>query len=136
MHRYRAVALLTAACGSDPGDASPPGSGGDGTGPAVATFEVAGDEQFKVELIHPDDVAAAQAMLDGKERQRIPLGVVVRGDAGVNAPWSWHIDPEQFEFADFTIEVCDGLPSYVEDHTITSETYCPWSAKIVALEPV
>lgn len=74
-------------------------------------------------------------VLNGRAR-RFPIGPLLSGDGAFNAPWSWHIDPEQFEFADFTIGVCDGLPSYVEDHTITSETYCPWSAKIVALDPV
>ena len=53
----------------------------------------------------------------------------MRDDPGVNAPWSWHIDPATLEFADMTIEVCDGLPSYVEDGTVTSDQYCPWSAE-------
>ncbi len=64
----------------------------------------------------------------------IPNGVVVRDDPGVNAPWSWHIDPATLEFADNTIEVCDGLPSYVEDEIVTSDRYCPWSAKIVSID--
>ena len=59
---------------------------------------------------------------------------MVRDSAGVNAPWSWHIDPSTLEFADQTIEVCDGLPSYVEDGTVTSDYYCPWSAKIVSID--
>ena len=42
------------------------------------------------------------------------------------------VDPE---FVDMTTEVCDGLPEYVEDGTLTSDVYCPWSATIVALEP-
>jgi hypothetical protein len=33
-----------------------------------------------------------------------------------------------------TIEVCDGLPSYVEDGTVTSGYYCPWSAKVIDIE--
>lgn len=65
----------------------------------------------------------------------IPVGRVVRGESGVNAPWSWHIDPASVQFADAAIEVCDGIPSFVEDATITSEDYCPWSATVVALDP-
>ena len=34
-----------------------------------------------------------------------------------------------------TIEVCDGLPSYIEDGTVTSDQYCPWSATVIAVEP-
>jgi hypothetical protein len=59
---------------------------------------------------------------------------VVRDDPGPNAPWSWHIDPASLEFAEITIEVCDGLPSYVEDGTVTSDQYCPWSAKVIAVD--
>ena len=36
--------------------------------------------------------------------------------------------------ADQTVEVCDGLPEYVEDGTVTSDYYCPWSAKIVSID--
>lgn len=97
----------------------------------IAVFEVAGQETYMVELATPELQQHAQDLLDGKDVAAIPLGTVVRGDPGVNAPWSWHIDPTTLEFADQTIEVCDGLPSYVEDGTVTSDTYCPWSAKVV-----
>ena len=32
-------------------------------------------------------------------------------------------------------EVCDGRPSDVEKRVITSDRYCPWSAKVVAIAP-
>ncbi len=99
----------------------------------VATFQVV-DEQYKIELATPELVAHAEALLAGEDVASIPLGRVVRDDPGVNAPWSWHIDPATLEFADVTIEVCDGLPSYVEDETVTSPDYCPWSAKIIAID--
>lgn len=47
---------------------------------------------------------------------------------------SWHIDPRTLDFPDFTIQVCDGLPSYVEDRTVTSPDYCPWSAKVIKID--
>ncbi len=99
----------------------------------VATFQVV-DEQYKIELATPELVAHAEALLAGEEVAGIPLGTVVRDDPGVNAPWSWHIDPATLEFADVTTEVCDGLPSYVEDGTVTSPEYCPWSAKIISID--
>jgi hypothetical protein len=101
--------------------------------PVVATFQVAGDETFKVELATPELIDHAKQLLAGKEVAAIPNGTVVRNDPGVNAPWSWHIDPATLSFADATIEVCDGLPSYVEDGTVTSDQYCPWSAKVIAV---
>jgi hypothetical protein len=99
----------------------------------VATFQVV-DEQYKIELATPELVEHAQALLAGESVASIPNGIVVRDDPGPNAPWSWHIDPATLEFADMTIEVYDGLPSYVEDGTVTSERFCPWSAQIVSID--
>lgn len=99
----------------------------------VATFQVV-DEQYKIELATPELVEHAEALLAGEPVASIPNGVVVRDDPGPNAPWSWHIDPATLEFADMTIEVCDGLPSYVEDGTVTSDRFCPWSAEIVSID--
>ena len=102
--------------------------------PVIATFEVAGSETFKVELATPELIEHAKALLTGENIAAIPLGDVVRDDPGPNAPWSWHIDPATLEFAEITIEVCDGLPSYVEDETVTSPDFCPWSAEIVSID--
>ncbi len=99
----------------------------------VATFQVV-DETYKIELTTPELQQHARDLLAGEDVASIPNGVVVRDDPGVNAPWSWHIDPATLEFADMTIEVCDGLPSYVEDGVVTSERYCPWSAKIIRID--
>ncbi|MEO5920329.1 MAG: hypothetical protein ABIQ01_04220 [Pseudolysinimonas sp.] len=99
----------------------------------VATFQVV-DETFKIELTTPELQQHARDLLAGEDVASIPNGVVVRDDAGVNAPWSWHIDPSTLEFADMTTEVCDGLPSYVEDEIVTSDRFCPWSAEIVSID--
>lgn len=133
--------LLIAACGDDDGDAG--GSDtteapdpGDGEPVTVATFEVAGSETYKIELATPALIEHARRLLAGDQVAAIPLGTVVRDDPGVNEPWSWHIDPSTLEFADVTIEVCDGLPSHVEDGVVTSDQYCPWSAVVVAVDEV
>ena len=105
------------------------------SGPTVVTFEVANQGTYKIELITPEQIQHVKDLMDGSEEGRIPVGTIVRDDPSVNAPWSWHIDPKTLEFADQTIEVCDGLPEYVEDGTVTSDRYCPWSAELVSLEP-
>jgi hypothetical protein len=105
--------------------------------PAVVTFEVADQGQYSIELGTDELIAHVVDLQNGGEDGRIPVGTIVRdGDGGVNAPWSWHIDPDSLEFADMTIEVCDGLPEYVEDGTLTSDTYCPWNAVVVDLRPL
>ncbi|MGB3413179.1 MAG: hypothetical protein WBA28_00535 [Microbacteriaceae bacterium] len=100
----------------------------------IATFEVAGSETYKIELVTPELVKHAEALLKGENIAAIPLGTIVYDSPDVNTPWSWHIDPATLEFAENTIEVCDGLPSHVEEHVVTSNEYCPWSAKVIAIE--
>ena len=113
------------------GGCAPGGSGS--TGNPDATFEVQ-SESYKIELATPELVEHVKKLLAGEDVAAIPNGLVVRDDPGPNGPWSWHIDPASLEFADATTEVCDGLPSDVEDAAITSDRYCPWSAVVTDLE--
>lgn len=110
----------------------PSGLLGDGV---VVTFRV-GSEEYRILLTDPADIAIAEQLLAGEEAPRIPSGVIVRGgDGGVNTGYSWHIDPDTVEFAEVTIELCDGLPSYVEDGSLSGDRFCPWSAEVIAIEP-
>jgi hypothetical protein len=109
-------------------------SNGEPAAGVVVTFRV-GDEEYRILLTDPADIEIAHQLLAGEEAPRIPNGRIVRGDdGGVNTGYSWHIDPESVEFADFTIEVCDGVPSFVEDGTLTGDQFCPWSAEVIAIE--
>ena len=103
-------------------------------GSVIVTFAVEAEE-FRILLTDPVDVANAVALLAGEEVPTIPNGLIVYGDPGVNAPWTWQIDPASLEFADVTVEVCDGLPSHVEGRILTSDRYCPWSAEVISIEP-
>jgi hypothetical protein len=132
--RFPAAALLgaigLAACGA--GDASrEPGETG---GPVIVTFEVV-DERFTALLTDPVDVAVARRLLAGEDAPGIPNGKVLR-ETGVNTGYSWSMDPNDIEFADVTVEVCDGLPSEVEADAISGDRYCPSSAIVVAIDPV
>jgi len=122
-----ALALAIGACGS--GDQA----SGTPTGPVVVTFEVV-DERFKALLIEPADVDIARRLLAGEDVASIPNGRVVR-ETGVNEGYSWSLDPNDVEFADVTVEVCDGLPSDVETGVVTGDRYCPWSAVVLAVDP-
>ena len=131
MRRRRVAALAVpllvtgAACASEEPDTGP--------GPTVAVIQVI-DEEYRIELATPALIDHAQRLLAGEDVATIPNGKIVRDDPSVNGPWSWHIDPATIEFADLTMEVCDGLPSDVEDGTLTSDFYCPWAAEVVAVE--
>ena len=141
-----ALTVAVAGCGGGasarPSVSSAPASGAPTPAPsappaarqgAVVTFAVAG-EQYRIELTDPADVEIARRLLAGQEAPAVPNGLVVRGDPSVNTGYSWHIDPSSVEFADVTTEVCDGRPSDVENHVITSDRYCPWSAKVLAID--
>ena len=145
------LSLVVAACaapGTTPGvtpSPSPSPTGEPSRPPAaspspsqsvVVTIRVADRETFKVRLTDPEDIRIAYDLLAGKDAPGIPNGKVVRGDPDVNDGYSWHLDPNDFEWADVTIEVCDGMPSDVERGTITSDRYCTWAAKVIAVEPL
>jgi hypothetical protein len=100
----------------------------------IAKFRVAGVEEYKIRLTDPADIEIAQRLLAGEEAPRIPDGMVVRDSSDVNVGYSWHINPESVEFADFTTEVCDGWPSDVEKELITSDYYCPWAAEVITID--
>ena len=101
----------------------------------TVTFRVV-QEEYKIRLTDPADIAIARQLLNGEAAPSIPNGMVVRGDSDVNTDYTWHIDPDSVEFVDATTEVCDGLPSDVEQGIITSDYYCPWAAEVIAIEAV
>jgi hypothetical protein len=118
-----ALTLLTSlACDNDSPTA--PGSS------AIVTFAV-GSESFRVRLTTAEQVRAAEAARAGGPA-KIPTGRIVAG-ADVNTGYSWHL--EDVTFAEATIELCDGLPSHVEQAGVSfgGGRYCPWSAQILGI---
>jgi len=95
-------------------------------------------EKFKVLVKDPAIADILRSLLRG-ERSGIVIGELRAGDGGFNKPWSWHLDPDTVEVADATIELCDGMPSFVESELNywlnVVKRYCPWNGKVVAEEP-
>lgn len=125
------------ACDSD-------SNGGDEHDPAldggiVATFTNQ-DETFRVWITNETTIQQVLALQAGTSDANIPNGKILHGPgvADHNEPWSWHLDPEDIEMADLTIEVCDGRPSYVEENVDefvdVVDRYCPWGAELVDVE--
>jgi hypothetical protein len=142
LHVSLAMLLLSTAACSGAGGATAtaaPGAGDALEGGVLATFDVTG-EAFTVWVTNPATIEQLLALERGESTANIPNGRLLRGagEADHNAPWSWHLDPEDIEMAEITIELCDGAPSYVEDNVAEFADnigrYCPWSAQLVALE--
>jgi len=107
-------------------------------GGALATFEVEG-ERFRVWTTNPQTIHDLHELQQGTSTANIPNGRILRGPgrASHNAPYHWHLDPQDITMAEVAIEVCDGLPSYVEENVDEFVErvgrYCPWAATLVEL---
>jgi hypothetical protein len=106
--------------------------------PVIVTFETADGSTFRAVLAEPADIAAAHEALAGDGNAGIPSGALAYGDGGINAPHDWHMEATML--AEVTIELCDGTAAMVdEDVTYWVETvgqFCPWSATVIAVEPL
>jgi hypothetical protein len=101
-----------------------------------ATFVIAVEnEQFRVRIEDPAAVAEARSLITSGMAKNIS-GEILRGANGINSGYSWHLKPSSVEFADMTIELCDGMPSYVEEnvdyYVDTVKRYCPWGARVMS----
>src|SRR5581483_8508664 len=107
-------------------------------GGVLATFRDK-DQTFKVWVTNPKTIQDLLDLKAGKSSANIPNGKILRGpgQANYNAPYSWHLDPQDIEMADMTTEVCDAEPSYVEQNVDEFVNvvgrYCPWTAQLIEL---
>lgn len=97
-------------------------------------------ENFVVRIADPKTAALAHRIVNGLEPQRIVTGRLRSGNGGFNQPWSWHLDPNDVALAEFTSELCDGCPSFVENDLMywlnNVGWFCPWTAEILeAIDP-
>jgi len=100
-----------------------------------ATFRVGSSEVFYAWITNTAGIAEAIALWRGQSMARIPVGKLDCTNGTYNCGWSWRMIPDTISFAEVTVEVCDGRPSYVEAHcsTFGGGSYCPWSAEFIAL---
>jgi hypothetical protein len=104
----------------------------------LATFAVSG-ERFRVWVRNPQTIWDLYRLKKGLSTASIPNGHILRGPgrAAHNVPYRWHLDPQDIIVADFTTEVCDARPSYVEENlgefVDNVRRYCPWDARLVEL---
>ena len=136
IHTSVLVAILSglaATCGGPTRPGATPLQGG-----IVATFDVAG-EQFRAWMTNPATIQQVLALRPGASHVPFPNGRLRAGSgtANHNAPYSWHLDPDDTQMVEVTIELCDGRPSYVEQNRDAFirdvGRYCPWGATLVGV---
>lgn len=101
------------------------------------TFIVAvGDERFRVRIDNALLATRARDMMARPSEQQIINGELARGDGGFNTGYGWHMKPNTIQFADFTMELCDGRPSDVQSDITywvdTVKRFCPWGGRFVS----
>jgi len=88
---------------------------------------------------NPQTIHDLHELQQGTSIANIPNGRILRGPgrADHNAPYHWHLDPQDLTMAEAAIEHCDALPSYleenVEEFVERVGRYCPWAAELVEL---
>ncbi len=106
-------------------------------GGILATFDVQG-ERYSIFITDSRAIAQVLDLSNGRSNARIPSGRLVKGRESYNAGWSWHIDSQDVQMAEITMELCDGRPSDVEknvDYWVdTVGRFCPWTAVLVAVK--
>lgn len=100
----------------------------------LAVFRVAGTEYFSAQITDPVGMQQAIDLWTGASTANIPNGALICEPADYNCGYTWHLDPADIQFADFTIELCDGTPSYLEDHCAEfGARYCTWAGELIEL---
>lgn len=121
------VSLFAAGCNEGPAGPSP--------NAALFRVEACQNQQFNVRITNPDVIQQAEQLI-GSTDQPVLTAELRPGSGSFNRPYSWHMDPATVDFADLTIEVCDGCPNDVQqdlDYWLnTVGRFCPWSSRIVS----
>jgi hypothetical protein len=108
------------------------------SGGAFVTIENAGEasERFTAWITDATFIEEAKRLLRDGE-QRVPTFKVL-DHTDCDGRWSFHLDAARASWNDFTIEVCDAVPSYIHHHKTdwlaSNVGWCPWSARVVEVE--
>ena len=105
------------------------------TGGALVTISVSEDhpETFTAWVTNADFIAEAKRLLQEGERGTPNFKFVDGSDC--DAQWSFHVDASDAEFPWGTIEVCDAMPSYVNQNKSEwiskNLRWCPWGSRVL-----
>jgi hypothetical protein len=129
------LTCVLAACGGGGGDGGTPPPPPADTVTFAFRMQGAGPEQeFRYATSSPAFIAKARAqlLLPVVGRHQFPIGPIAAGSGGVNLNWNWHFT--SLDFAEVSIELCDGTPAMVEANLPywlnTVKSFCPWAGYV------
>ena len=102
----------------------------------VFRFSDAKGDEFRAAPSRAEIIARVRAelALPPEERTLHINGAITKGDGDVNAPWSWHFDPDGWDLVEVSIELCDANCDYVEKHLARwldeVGSLCPWHSQV------
>lgn len=121
---------------TDTGDTDVAATCADLTGGALITVQVV-DDSFSFWSTNGAFIDQAKVLLETSAVQ-VPVFDTITLGAGCDPQWSWTVDPAGQSWADVTIEVCDGTPSYIEGDPAawlaSPGQWCPWAAVVTAVD--
>ena len=107
-------------------------------GGAMVTIENVNEESERFTAWITDDVFIDEAKrLLAKGEQRVPTFKVL-DHKDCDGRWDFHLDPARASWNDFTIEVCDAVPSYIQNNReawlASNVGWCPWGARVIDVD--
>jgi hypothetical protein len=106
------------------------------TGGALVTFDVH-HETLRLWITNGAFIARARELIGNTDFHPTPMFEKVIGGYDACSGRQWSVDPERVGFADFTTEVCDAVPSYIDANlgwVQNPGNYCPWGPRVVSVE--
>ena len=107
-------------------------------GGVLATFSVQ-NERFLVWVTNPDTIRQLQALQAGNSEAKVPNGKLLSGpgQGDHNAPWKWHLDPQDIKMTVTSEKDCDVAPTTIaedlDEYINKVGRYCPSGAELLIL---
>ena len=107
------------------------------TGGAFVTFDLIG-EGFTVWSTNDAFIDRAIELVGDDGFNPTPVFNEVIAGAGCDSRYSWHVGAEDMAWGDFTTEVCDAAPHYIEENTSAwidrVGQWCPWGPDVISVD--
>lgn len=108
-------------------------------GPAYFVMTDITRQEFVIKLTKSEDIEHARELISGEtDEQPHVLTRIIKRQAPYNPRWNFQANPDQTQFFDQAIEVCDSTIPYVEDHLneaggpfLPGLVWCDWSSRLV-----